>query len=480
MAIRGGACPSCGAQIEFAAGASAALVCPYCKHVVVRTERDDLESLGRVADVVFGDDALAPGDHGKFRGQTFVVQGRLVLSHPMGGRWEEYYVVFDAQHAGWIAQAQGRWTVVEQVDVEAPAYDAIEVGQSITLGRYGAFSVVEKSTGTFESAEGELPFAAAPGSVRGFADLSGAGGEWATIDYGQTAPVVFVGVQAQYAELAIERRAGDRPVSKVAVADLKCPKCGAPIALRNAESEHVACESCKAISDVATHEIVLADQRTRKTPKIPLGKEGTLDDVRWTVIGFMTRSATIEGEWFSWSEYLLYAPNEEYRWLVEDEGQWWLGKSIPAGEVTESSSDEVDYQGKRFSLRNRNDATVDFVVGEFYWKVTIGETVQAADFLRNEELVSREANQSEINWTYSRVIAAAVIADQFGVYADRPAGGGAGDDDLPIGKPINPPNIVPIILVGVVILFFVMMVASGGGGGGSGGGWGGGGGFGGK
>ncbi|HEY8072520.1 MAG TPA: DUF4178 domain-containing protein, partial [Labilithrix sp.] len=89
MSVASGPCPSCGSTIEFRAGSSLSLVCKYCKHVVVRTDRD-MRNLGRVADVTYSDAGLAPGDQGTFRGRNFSVEGRLVLSHPMGGQWEEY------------------------------------------------------------------------------------------------------------------------------------------------------------------------------------------------------------------------------------------------------------------------------------------------------------------------------------------------------------------------------------------------------
>ena len=56
MGPRQGSCPNCGGPIEFKLGSSAALVCPWCRHSVVRTDRD-LRSFGKVADLV-----LVPGE----------------------------------------------------------------------------------------------------------------------------------------------------------------------------------------------------------------------------------------------------------------------------------------------------------------------------------------------------------------------------------------------------------------------------------
>src|SRR5688572_2942562 len=119
MAVASGPCPNCGSAIEFKAGSSMSLVCKYCKSVVVRTDRD-MRNLGRVADVAFSDAGLAPGDRGTFRGQSFSVEGRLVLQHPAGGTWEEYYAVFDGRNPAWISEAQGQGQVVNAAPVPAP------------------------------------------------------------------------------------------------------------------------------------------------------------------------------------------------------------------------------------------------------------------------------------------------------------------------------------------------------------------------
>lgn len=486
MAIRSGTCPSCGAYIEFTAGSSASCVCSYCRHLVVRSDLD-LKTLGRVADVTYGDDSLAPGDRGRFRAHDFVVVGRLVIKHPLGGTWEEYHAIFDGASPGWISRAQGRWSVTQRVDASAPAFDEVEVGGSASLGEFGTFRVSEKSKGTFFSAEGELPFAAAPGTERAFVDLSGAGQSWATIDYGDqaegTSTVVYVGVEATYAALNLQERGGPRPAESTPLADVTCPQCGAPIELRDKGAERVACAHCSAISEIATHKIVVGDQHARTTPKIALGSKGTLDGVEWTVIGFMRRSASIEGEYFAWSEYLLYAIHEEYRWLVEDEGQWWLGKSIPAGDVDDARFPEsIRYDGRPFSLRNQQDAVVDFVVGEFYWKVTFGERTGVADFARGHDLVSREDNATEINWTFSKLVPSAEIRAQFGVTADAPVQYDGADDRAVRAGALS--SALPMI--GTVLFFIVFAVlwftseSSGGSGGGHFSGGSGGGGFGGK
>ena len=419
MAIAAGTCPSCGAPVEFKAGASMSLVCAQCHHVVVRSDRD-LVNLGKVADVVYNDSSLAHGDGGVFQERTFAVQGRVVMQHPQGGTWEEYYVLF-GDKPSWIEEAMGRWYVLEQVAVNAPAYDTLALGGQVDLGSYGTFVVDEVSEGSFLSAEGELPFSAAPGTIRRFADLTAPDGARASIHYleGSPAPDVFIGVATTFGELGVYRRSGERVEHHVASQEIKCPNCGAPLpARKDPKAERFACPYCGALASVATHEVIMRQDISRLTPTIALGTTGMLDGTSWTVIGYMKRTTTIEGEDFSWEEFLLYNADVGYRWLVSDEGVWRLGAAINGGDVnTGDFPRSVKYQDKRYNLRNSGPATVQYVLGEFYWQVAIGESVLSHDFECGRRVLSREASGTEINWTLADTISPNLIASSFGASA---------------------------------------------------------------
>jgi hypothetical protein len=460
MAVASGPCPNCGSTIEFRAGASLSLVCRYCKHVVVRTDRD-LRNLGRVADVTFSDAALAPGDRGTFRGRSFTVEGRLVLQHPAGGTWEEYYAIFDGRTPAWISEAQGFWQVVTAVPIQAPPLPSLAPQQQVPLGQAGVFVVGERNEGTFLSGEGELPFAAAPGTRRLFVDLSAGGGGWASIDYGDgtTAPQVFLGVQTTFAEFQVEERGGERPAVGVATKAITCGGCGAPLPVLSAGTERAACVHCNAISDVKLQQVVAQQARAREVPAIALGRKGILpiSDVRgvvnaeWTVLGYVERSAgaPFSDEWFGWQEYLLYNAQHGYRWLVLDEGTFYLVTPLAPGEVDASRAPTfVRYGSLHFQQRNAQQARVDHVLGEFYWKVEVGETVWAEDYERGRALLSCERNANEVSWSYGVVLPVAVVAQAFG-YVPK---GGAYGAAVATGSSASPALVVAILVVVVLVL----------------------------
>lgn len=455
MAIASGPCPSCGAPVEFKAGASVALVCPHCQHVVLRTDQD-LVNAGRVADVAHGDSALAHGDGGVFQGKSFVVRGRVVMQHPQGGTWEEYYAIFGGDAATWIEEAMGRWYVLQQVATPAPSLDGLAPGTSVDLGSYGSFVVDEVNEGTFLSAEGELPFSAAPGARRRFADLSAPDGARASLQQveGASAVDVFVGVETTFEALGVHRRSGEAAVHTVGTAEVKCPNCGGPLPPRkDPKAERFVCPYCGVLAEAATLDIIARQDVSRAKPAIPLGSEGMLDATRFIVIGYVTRLTEIEGEPFGWEEYLLYNADRGYAWLVVDEGVWRFGVPVGGGEIdTAKFPGAVRHRDKTYRLRNTGPAEVTLVLGEFYWRVTIGEKVLAHDFEAGSQMVSREASGTEVNWTFSHVLPPSQIESSFGMKLTPSAATGvpAEEDTEGLGR--------SFLTIGRFALIFVVFV----------------------
>ncbi len=473
-------CPSCGAPIVFKIGASMSQVCGSCKSVVVRSDRG-LENLGRVADVVTTDRGLAVHDRGNFRGRNFEVLGKLTLAHPAGGSWDEYYVTFDSRDPGWIEEAQGRWSVVSRVEAPSPHPSQLQVQAQISLGTFGTFVVTEIGQGTFHSAEGELPFAARPGSLRKFADLSGANGMTAQIDYGDgTQPgVVHVGYDVELAELSVQRVGYGARGQAVKSKETKCPSCGAPLPLASGQSERIACKYCGALSDLETNQVITRQGQARQEPWLPLGAKGVLENVEWTCIGYMHRSTEIDGESFSWSEYLLYNEQHGYRWLVLDEGVVRFGSNLPAGQVDmRGMPNEVMVRGAAYRKRNSNTARVDYVLGEFYWKVAVLETVWSEDFENGRYMVSSEraqtGTQNELNWTFSQTVPRDLVDAAFGIQGRTGAFGDPGQAPAAVrsaGGGGMSGLVVAIIVIFILLVFIGACSSACSGGSGSSGGY---------
>lgn len=200
-----------------------------------------------------------------------------------------------------------------------------------------------------------------------------------------------------------------------AVKALACPACGGTVELRAAGySVSVVCQYCSSILDVADPQVKLITEyrQAAEALEIPLGTRGTLRGIEWEAIGYLQRSVAGAG---AWDEYLLFNPYHGYRWLITDGRGWSLGEQLT---VTPRYDDyETMALGNQTYTRFYEDSTarVDYVLGEFYWRVAVGEEVVSADWARAGAMLSREKNAHEVSWTRSVLLAHKEMADAFGV-----------------------------------------------------------------
>src|SRR4051794_9094224 len=189
-----------------------------------------------------------------------------------------------------------------------------------------------------------------------------------------------------------------------AVKALTCPSCGGTVTLRAARYRvTVACEYCGSILDVANPEVRLITEYSQALEEleIKLGARGTLKGVEWEVVGYLGRS---EHGTYPWSEYLLFNPYHGYRWLVTNGRGWSFGEMLtrtPGGVTWRGIN--LDGQDYRPFFAN-GQAQVDYVLGEFYWRVAVGEEVRSDDYVRPGWMLSREANGEEISWTLLELV----------------------------------------------------------------------------
>lgn len=412
-------CPSCGAPVEFAIGSSNAVVCTYCHSIVARSDRG-VEAHGKTAALIDTGSVLRIGLRGSYRGQQFRISGRTQMQHGAGGTWDEWYAAFDDGRWGWLAEAQGRFYITFRVAAEPPAYERLEV--ATRLAELDDLTVAEIGTAAILAAEGELPWVPEPGSTYRYADLTGDGRRFATIDYGEEPPIVFKGYEATLKELGLEEvvpRAG-----RVAAVALNCTQCGGALELRAPEAERIYCPYCGAGHDITAGKLAFFQtlKKKRVTPAIPLGSKGSIDGAEYVVAGFMERSVKFDQVYY-WTEYLLYNREAGYRWLVHSDNHWSVVTPLRPGEVVDhgglAAAKAVHYDGLRYRLFQEATATVTYVLGEFYWKVEVGEQVDTSDYIAPPLGISKEVTRSgpsEVAYSHARYVNPEDIETAFGVH----------------------------------------------------------------
>jgi hypothetical protein len=461
------ACPSCGATLVFQLGVSLLRVCEHCGVAVAR-KGANLESHGRLAALMPTPSVLKLGLEGRYAGAPpFALVGRLQIDHGTG-TWDEWLMAFRDGQWAWLSESQGKFHYLGLAPLPAvPAFEQIRVGQRLDLGAPGTFVVSEARTGRFVSAQGELPFDVAPGSALRYADLSGPGGAFATLDYGAgpVAQALYVGREVSLEELGLREIASEQERRKRAGGEaLACPRCGGPLEVRAPDqTRRVACPYCGSLLD-ATRDLAVLEalDRVPVKPLLPLGSTGRLAGGEWTVIGFMQRSVEVEGIRYPWREYLLYEPRKGFRWLVESSGHWSFVEPVHAGDVEERGGG-VRYRGALFRHFQSAQARVDHVVGEFYWAVARGDKVQTHDYVAPPLSLSNEATPEESLWSLGRYQEPEELWSAFRAPGSPPERQGvAPGQPWPHARDARSINRSALLFLALLGLLFAGLVAAGG------------------
>jgi hypothetical protein len=212
---------------------------------------------------------------------------------------------------------------------------------------------------------------------------------------------------------------------------LACPNCGGPVERRGfGYAMTVVCPQCLTVLDASTPLLQVLQkieaEQSRRTPMIPLGSRGTLKGATWEVIGFQTRAVEEDGETFEWEEYLLFNPYKGFRYLTQYDGHWNLVvplEPIPV-RVGWAGRPAVSYEGILYRHFSGAEAETTFVLGEFPWRVRVGEKVVADDFTAPPFVLSSEVTPDETTWSKGEYVPGAEIWKAFNLPGRAPAARG--------------------------------------------------------
>jgi hypothetical protein len=461
-------CPSCGATVVFQLGATLLRICEHCGVAVAR-KGVNLAAYGRVAELIPTPSVLALGASGGYEGAPpFTLVGRLQMDYG-AGTWDEWLMAFVGDTWAWLSEAQGRFHYMGQAPVPpAPEYEDVRVGQTLDLGPPGTFVVTEVREARFMTAAGELPFDVEPGSLLRYADLSGPGGQLATLDYGtgSTPEALYVGREVTLDEIGLTGLPDEEDRRrKTGAQNLSCPQCGGPLEIRAPDqAKRVACPYCGSLLDATKDLAVLeALSNVAVEPRIPLGSKGRLHGVEWTLIGFLERSVTYESVRYPWQEYLLYEPRRGFRWLVESKGHWSFVEPISAGDVKGVGADRMTHDGKTFRHFQGGQAKVDVVVGEFYWAVARGNEVSSQDYVCPPLMLSSEDDEEELNWSLGTYTPAHEVWKAFNLVGSPPPQEGvAPHQPSPYAGKVKQVWSLALLAAGLLVFLYLGFAVTGG------------------
>jgi hypothetical protein len=188
--------------VEFAWSSAVQTTCAHCRSVVVRHDVD-LKAIGEVSDLPEDSSPIQIGVEGAIDNRSFRVVGRIVYEYDDGG-WNEWHLVFSDQRSGWLSDAQAEYAVSELATPKKPlpAMTDISVGRKISHGGE-ALTVTTITVARYKGVEGELPFEYWGRGEVTFVDLRSHDGDFGTIDYSETPPLLFVGRFVDYDALSL-------------------------------------------------------------------------------------------------------------------------------------------------------------------------------------------------------------------------------------------------------------------------------------
>ncbi|MFI5311883.1 MAG: DUF4178 domain-containing protein [Gemmatimonadales bacterium] len=195
-------CPNCGAKIDFRWSSAVQTTCAFCKSILVRHDVD-LRKVGEVGDLPSDQTPIQLGTTGRHGRRGFTVVGRIMYEYERG-TWNEWHIRLDDQTSEWLSDAVAEYAVSRAVQApDTPAAKDVSVGRSYAWEKR-IYKVTSLTTAHYRGVEGELPFEYWDKHDVLFADLSTDDGHFATLDYSDQPPTLYLGEYVEFDDLRMD------------------------------------------------------------------------------------------------------------------------------------------------------------------------------------------------------------------------------------------------------------------------------------
>jgi hypothetical protein len=184
------------------------------------------------------------------------------------------------------------------------------------------------------------------------------------------------------------------------VFSFQCASCGASIPVHvPGQSLAFVCPSCSTLVHESSTGVRLLQTAQGDYYKslFKLGEKIVFRGEKWQILGFLVRSDFEEA--YFWREYILFNPKCGYRFLTEADGHWNFLALTRFKPRSGALSDVLRWGNRSYRCFYRGRSKVHFVLGEFYWRVKVGDVASVVDFISPPDILSSEKSGDEIVWS---------------------------------------------------------------------------------
>jgi hypothetical protein len=195
-------CPNCGAPVRFCWSSSVQTTCDQCHSILVRTDVD-LKLVGVVADLPPDSSPIQLGTEGTYKSRRFTAAGRIIYSYDEGS-WNEWHIVMQDGTSAWLADAQSQYVLTfAMAGLQLPPAASVRVGDQHIWNNV-PLVVTTITKARYRGVQGELPFEYWDKREALFLDLLSTRGDFATLDYSDEQPVLYMGEVVNFDSLQLQ------------------------------------------------------------------------------------------------------------------------------------------------------------------------------------------------------------------------------------------------------------------------------------
>ena len=195
-------CPNCGAPIQFHWSSSVQTTCAHCQSILIRRDVN-LDRVGVVSDLPPDISPIQIGTSGSYENHAFTVAGRIIYDYEEGA-WNEWHIVLNNGSSAWLSDAQSNYVVTVATQAKPlPPAGSVHLGDRFTWNAI-PLAVTAITTARYRGVEGELPFEYWDKQQATFIDLRSAAGDFATLDYSDAEPALYLGKAVQFEALRLK------------------------------------------------------------------------------------------------------------------------------------------------------------------------------------------------------------------------------------------------------------------------------------